>query len=239
MPRVNFNTKANFDAAYDIGGEPEGHPNTRPEVRLHYHRAVMRPLAFQQADALVAALNLTVDSRIVLVGAGFGWSMERFQQLGILNVVGTDTSPYIQNNKSTTETTELRQEISRTGLDPDAARGATLLARYLDGGTRTALATRILNETLSTNQSRQNVRGALGGNPDWVISEEVISTLTDAEATTLSNNMRGMPGNVSVAHLTTTTRDGQDPAYNWKTLEQWKTLLPNDTFIETGTYRVL
>jgi len=42
-----------------------------------------------------------------------------------------------------------------------------------------------------------------------------------------------------VGHYVVTTRPGMDPIYNQKTLEEWKALVPADTFIQAGSGRAL
>lgn len=91
-------TKALFDLAYDFGAEPDGHPNTREEIRLHYERAALWPDMVRRAGFFAQHFGLTSTSRVLLVGAGFGWTVEALGNLGV-RAIGTDTSPYVQANK--------------------------------------------------------------------------------------------------------------------------------------------
>jgi hypothetical protein len=240
MPLINFETKADFDDAYRIGAEPNGHPNTRPEIKLHYNRKVIRPIALRNVTNLIRVLSLVPTNAIVLVGVGFGWSIEVFLSLGFSRVIGTDTSLYIQGSKFLSEETDLRFAISAVGLDPDRGEGNSLLNSFLDGGSRTTEAARVLSEDLSTESSRNTIKSTLPIVPNWVITENVLSTLSDVEAVGLSNRLHLLDTNIKVAHLDTTIKpSGQDPRYNWKTLDDWSLLLPNDIFIDNSDFRVI
>mgnify|MGYP000412558308 CR=1 FL=1 len=76
MPRKTYNTKSDFDADYDIGVEPEGHPNTRPKIRMGYARASMMPFATNRAAKLVELFAWPLNTKILIVGAGYGFTAE-------------------------------------------------------------------------------------------------------------------------------------------------------------------
>ena len=84
---------------------------------------------------------------------------------------------------------------------------------------------------------------AVQGSISFVITETVLESLEDAEATALSVAGHAFPGQVNVIHmvytLSATNPDAQDPAFNWKTLADWKLLIPADVFIDASTYEVL
>ncbi len=239
MPFKTWDNKEDWDAAYSIGAEGKwGHPSTRPEVRLHYNRASQLPYARNRANGIVQALGWQPTDRIVLVGAGFGWTVEALEELGFTNVVGSDVSRYIQDNKALTEEQEINAAISAVGLNPNVGEGAALKAKLYDGGNRTRTSKGIFNEGLGTPGSRKKIARALGGEPDWALSESVLESLTDAEAQDISAKVHSWT-NAIIAHFVVTLGGQQDPGYNWKTLEDWKALLPADTFIEAGSFRVL
>ena len=104
---VPLETKADWDAQYAIGAEGAwGHPNTRPEVTLNYHRFVILPLARTHAAGLSGALGLVNGSRVVVVKSGFGWILEALAERGV-SAVGTDLSSYIQAAKAANEDADL------------------------------------------------------------------------------------------------------------------------------------
>ncbi len=243
MPHKDWNLKATWDAAYSFGVEGDtGHPNTRPEVRLHYHRFIKRPDAVIHAEKFAAALGwVPPGPPIVIVGAGFGWTDEALEDLGFDRVVGLDLSTYIQDNHGGTEESEIDAEIAAVGLDPAVKEGATLKAKLFDGGTRGRSTRGVKNESGKNGASRGRIKQALGlsGNQkvDWVLTEAILESLDDTEAAEVSTIAYNYANNV--AHFIYPLRPTQDSGFNWKTLEDWKALLPADTFIEAGTYRVL
>ena len=250
MPLKTWDTKADWDAAYSFGAEGDtGHTNTRAEVRLHYHRSFKAGAnSLNHATRLAAALGWTVPGpTILIVGAGFGWTAEALEDLGFATVVGTDTSTYIQNNKDLNEDTEIDVEITAVGLDPSTGEGLEiknrLIARGGGVGNRSRNSRGVLNEDGSNGGSRGRIKQALGlqGNEriEWVVSESLIESLTDTEVISGSNDM-GIIGNNSAHFFYPLRANGnQLSGFNWKTLENWKLLIPDDTFVEAGSYRVL
>lgn len=249
MPLKDWNLKSTWDSAYRFGAEGDtGHPNTRDEVVLHYNRAIKRPDADVHAQKLADALGWVAPGPSILIfGCGFGWTVEALEDLGFLTVVGVDTSIFIQGNKDLTEETEIDEAIIAAGLDPNVGTGfydgpavkARLLARGGGMGNRSRSSRGVLNESGNNGGSRGRIKQALGlqGNEriEWVVSEAVLSSLTDAEAIVGSNDLAIISNNT--AHFVHKFKPGGDPGFNWKTLEEWKLLLPSDTFVEAGTYR--
>lgn len=244
MPLITYNTKADFDNAYRIGAEPEGRPNNRPEIKLHYNRAVLFPLHEKRAAKLVEIFNWPTDTNILIVGAGYAWTAEVLEtDYGYTNIVTTDTSNWIQSNQDTTEEADIDAAIQAVGLDPATGDGLTkknrILGRGRGPGNRRRHSRSIQNEALNNNGSRNRIRSVLG-DIQVGITEEVITTLTDQEVTTISGWVDNINPNIDRIHLTTVRQvKGQDEGYNWKTLAEWKLLLPNDTFVSLNSWEVL
>src|SRR3990167_4428644 len=159
MPFKTWDTWADYQGAYDIGAEPDGHPNTRAEVRLSYHRTVMFPIARDHAVNVARVLAWQPADKIVVIGCGFGWMVEvLINELGFTNVVGTDVSLYVQSNKGGTEEADINAALQTVGLNPLLGDGATVKGRLFDGGPRTRVT--ILNESAKTAQSRHSIRQA-------------------------------------------------------------------------------
>lgn len=240
MPK-DFNTKQAFDESYRIGAEPGGHPAGRREVKLGYCRAVMLPYARARAGGIVAAMGWDAPwPRLVIVGGSFGWLGEMLEtEHGFTQVVSTDVSRYVQAEKDNTEEADIDAALVAVGLDPTVGEGAMVKGRLFDGGNRTRASRGVVNENLKTGGSRNRVKNLLGGGVDWVLSENVLENLADAEVVTASAPLRQL--GAGVVHLITPLRPGQtqDPDFNWKTLEGWKVLLPADTIVEIGSFRVL
>lgn len=236
MPFRSWATKADWESAYDVSAEPWGHPNTRAEVRLSYHRAVFMPWFRWAMPKLVAALSLKTTDRIALIGCGFGWGIEVLGEMGFASVVGTDTSAYIQASKGSTEEADINAKIVGVGLDPARGAGAELKAKLWDGGTRSRVASRILNEDLASVQSRRRLRDFLAG-LDWIITEGVVESLTDTEAKTLSTRAHQVT-DAQIAHRITVPATAG--TYNPKTtLAEWNSVLPNDICVGIPTWEVL
>jgi len=231
-------TKEMFDLAYDFNAEPEGHPNTRPGIRLHYNRYVMYPELLRRAQFFVSHFNLTAADRILVVGAGFGWTVEALQGMG-LTVIGTDISPYIIGNKDLSEDSEISAAITAVGLSPTSGEGLAHFNRLRGDGVRSRGT--VLNEDSSSNQSRNRVKAALGSSPTIAITEDVLTSLSDAECVGLQTQILKYAPTLRVCHFVTELANPNPPfSFNSKTIEEWKALFPTATIVADGyTYKVL
>ena len=256
MPYKTYSTKADYDSEYDVGAEDLWpRPTSRPEIRLRYSRLVLMPYVRQRAVGIANAMGWTAPGPIlVIVGAGFSWLTEAFEtELGFTSIVGVDVSPYIQSAKDQPASDDLDDAILAVGLNPATGEGLArknlILSTYdPGGGNRTRSSRTVLAEDGKTNQSRNRIRQALGlsGNaqPDWLLSENVIERMTDAEIVADSASLRAWVPQVAhyvqprdARHLPGPDANGHD--WNAKTAEEWKLLLPNDTIIEAETFRRL
>lgn len=243
MPLVDWNLKATWDAMYSIGAEGlDGHPNTRPEVRLHYHRSAMGGIISRRAAELGIKLGpAQFNKRVLIVGGGFGWLADEMRNEGFNNLLVTDTSAYVQAEKDNTDEVEIRAQITAAGLDPDAGRGAALLARHQRAGARRGTED-VLDADICLAAGRSDVTAILG-NPQIVITEQVLESLSNAEAITFSGCCSAFAGPQDVYHLVETlhsTNPGaQDPTFNLKSLADWKLLIPVDRFIDVRTFEIL
>jgi len=225
-------TKELFDLAYNVSAEPGGHPASRAEVRLHYNRAALYPTMLARAQRFIEVLALTPADRIVVVGCGFGWTVEALQSLG-MTVVGCDISAHVQSSKNATEDTEVDDAVRAAGLDPMAGDGLTVATRLKDGGPRARVA--VLNEDSTSNQSRNRVKTVLGSNPTVVITEDVVISLTDTECAALQTNIARYATGVRVVHYLTELANPNPPFnFNSKTAEEWKAIFPTSTIIAVG-----
>ena len=228
-------TKALFDLAYDFNAEPDGHPNTRAEIRLHYNRYVLFPEMLRRAQYFIAQFSLTPASRVLIVGAGFGWTAEALTSLGV-PCIGTDISAYIQNNKTVSEDVEIRDAIAAVGLDPMSSVGLAHFSRLRGDGIRTRA--NVMAEDHATNASRNRVKNALGG-ITLCITEDLVTSLTDSECATARGFIEKF--GVPMCHLITEFANPNPPfGFNSKSLETWKATFPADTVVADGyTYRSL
>ena len=230
-------TKELYDLAYESNAEPDGHPNNRPGIRLHYNRYVMYPEMLRRAQQLVQILGLTLADRILIVGCGFGWTAEALAGMGY-TVVGTDVSSYIQNNKTLSEDTEISDAITAVGLSPSSGEGLLHFNRLKGDGQRTKVP--ILNEDSMSNASRNRVKRALG-DATVAITEDLVTSLSDAECAQLQNAIEQYANGIRVVHFLTEFANPNAPFFfNSKSLEDWKLIFPTSTVIADGyIFRVL
>lgn len=234
-PLIDYSLWSTWQALYDLDAEPDLGPVFRPHVRLSYHRTVLMRLAEDQAQAYIRVLGWQTAQKIGFIGCGFGWTVERLvNNHGFTNIVGADTSTFVQTNKSGTEEADINAAIVAIGLSPLVGDGAAIKAKLFDGGPRSRVP--ILNQSGATAQSRAAIKQAAGGNLDIAFTEDVLEAWSDADCQVISAAMHQLAP--VVQHLVTTL-DNQEVPGNWKTLAQWKALLPNDTFLQAGTYQVL
>ena len=248
MPLQDWNLKATFDGAYGFNAESDGHPITRAGVRLRYHHGAMSNIA-----ATVAAYfdnyfgPAAYNQRFVIVGGGFGWIAGELLDRGFTNIVVGETSTYILAEMDNSDEQEVRDACSTVGLDPNGARADELVSRWARPGVprrrRKGVAedVLILDADISTSAGRTALRSAVGGNPQIVVSEEVIGCLDDAEAIQFAAYCQAWGGQQTVVHLVTPLMpdNPQDAGYNWKTLAEWKLLIPSDIFIDAVTGEVV
>src|SRR3990172_3888577 len=111
-PLYDFSTKAAWDALYEIGAEGAwGHPASRAEVTLNYHRFVLMPYVREHAKQLRTALGGTNATPLIVVHPGFGWILEALGETGMASVVGATTSAYIQAEKGENEDADVRAAV--------------------------------------------------------------------------------------------------------------------------------
>ncbi len=230
--------KTLYDLAYEYDAEPDGHPNTRDFIRLHYHRYVLFPEMLKRAKFFIQQFGLTAASRVLVVGCGFGWTVEALSSLGI-PAVGTDLSAYIQGNKTLTEDGDIDAAIRLVGLDPTNGEGLTHFNRLRGGGIRTLAS--ILNEDSTTAASRNRVKLAFDSTISLIITEDLVTSLTDAENAALQTNIVKYGSTIPICHFLTEFANPNPPFnFNSKSIDQWKLVFPTATIIADGyTYRVL
>jgi len=226
-----MDTKADFDAAYSFRVERYfgGHPNTRAEVRVNYHRWSMAPILNTMWVKLAPTLNIASTEKVLIVGAGFGWGIEAFINETGAETVGIDISTYINTEKDNTEEVELRAAISAVGLDPDVGRGLELMGHIFDGNPRKDASVIVLDENMQTNQSRQAIKAALSNNwPSVCILENIIEETTlDAEIIQVNNAVNLFAGSQRVIWVTN--------RQSGRTLQQLQTLTGSEVISTSGS----
>jgi hypothetical protein len=156
--------------------------------RLHYHPHTIKPEKVALAQRLVDHFNdigdpLLGTDKILIVGGAFGWLGEALEDLvpGLYHIT-CDLSTYVQDNKDLSPDDELIESINAEGLDETAGIGLQLFNWFSDLNPRSRQGSRVLQEDLSTNQSRNRVRQAFNNQPpDRAITEETWQVLSPAE----------------------------------------------------------
>lgn len=240
-----WDDKATFDQFYRSGAERWGHPNTRPQIQLNYHwYPIVQYQTASYAPQLVTVLGINPGDGVILVGCGFNGTGAGLTAAGV-NVIGTDISTYIQNEKANTEEAEIRAACVAAGVDPDVdliigpSGNADVdpLDLFLEGG-RAAPAARgkgeILDQELRTRGSRNAVLNKFEADfPNasirFIISEELLNSITDAEADLVASYMHdgASEWGSTVVHMLSPLQTGktQAPELNWKTYAGWRAWL--------------
>ena len=196
-------TKADFDANYSFRCErylPSVIQTGRSEVRLNYHSAFMSPILANRWDNIIPSiLNILSTDKVVVVGSGFGWGVDKLIELTGCTAVGVDISDYIETAKTTDENADLIAAIQLVGLDETVDRGLEVYNAYATTGARTISV--VLKEDMLSNRSRNEVKKALGNAaPDYIITEDMIQELSDTEIAAWVTEAEKLPG-ATIVHI--------------------------------------
>lgn len=229
-----------FDEMYEINGEPWGHPGTRPGIKLHYHKFVMKNAIKNKAIEMLSLPGMASINTIAVVGGAFGWTVEAIEESGRTAIV-VDTSDYIVNNFGGTEENELREHIQAAGLDPDIdtiqGPSGPINPLVLYGAFTSRSSGNLEPQDLTTNGSRNAVRQALGNQLDAILTEDVLPGLDDLEAVEFISNVdatRQNPADTVIHMVTPIIKGGvaTDPRLNQKTILEWKNLADINGFTD-------
>ena len=248
MPHQDWNLKATFDGAYSaIIHSPPGE-HTGVSIYVHYLRSMFRGFSASIAAHFNNYLGpAAYNKRFVIVGGGFGWVADELLTLGFTNIVVTEISTYILDNMDLDDETEIRDAAEVAGYNRNSVGVDSLVAEYARAGVPRRRRGQgvddvpIINADISTSAGRTAIKNAVGGNPQIVVTEDIMPGLLDAEAIALAADCQAFGGQQSVAHLVSTLQPerDQDTDYNWKTLAGWKLLIPSDIWIDAATGEVL
>lgn len=234
-----FDTKADWDDLYEIGAEGAwGVPAGRSEVQLQYHRFVLKPAHRNDANNIARVLGWDSNTHVMIYHCGFCWISEVLNnELGI-DATSIQQSAYIQDSKSSNEDVDLTTNIEAVGLDTNVGDGLTIFNAFRNSGLpRSSRPTDILDETLDTVTSRQNLRTRLGQNYE-VVTYEALCSLDDAEVVALGARL-DRATNGRITHFIFTGTDvsicSPTPCFTFRSLDRLKELLPNHGFIDRQT----
>jgi hypothetical protein len=235
--------KTLFDSFYSVRAWEHGVRNQPRIPRHHYNWFVQTQGQFARLKRNVAALTggpgWAQLTDIAIIGGGFGWTAELLLEADpTLNIINVETSPHCVNQLATSEEADLRQYLIDDGLDPDnvdylvdpndysrTLTNAEAWAYWLrSDGQRGS--TTLLDNDLSTNGQRRDVKQALGNNIDALVTEIALDALsTEAEIDNFLDNVEQTRPNpaCTVVHLTEYTPDSL--GYISKPLADWRAYL--------------
>lgn len=125
----------------------------------------------------------------------------------------------------------IAEEWSNSGFGPICPVDTSL---WIHSNTSTESAITIYNFDLNTQLGREYALASVGLGPNdkatWAITEDMIACLTDNENLELAANLRLIANNV--VHWTTIPYDFNTlQVHNWKTKQDWETLLSPDIIV--------
>jgi len=240
MPIQDWTLQSTWDNAYKIKADEligDGKGSLTNPLRTHYHNFIVKNAVGRTMQRLVAKLNIVIGSRIVVIGAGFGWSVEWLNANGYI-AIAVDPNQYLIDKAPTSEETEITTLIDAKGRDKNELRidpSDQIEKPLLDilvrqDGKRTSET--LIDEDMKNNGSRRAVWNQLSKNMDYVITENMLSTLSDAELIDVADNLdkfKKLQANVPIIHLDTwmDTSGRFDTGYNWKTGPEWRAFFDN------------
>jgi hypothetical protein len=216
MPLKTWNDKATFDAAYLLRLD-DGSIARYQRDGLFSQTDPRHDYVTPEWSRILAHFAWPTSVNLLVLGCGFGWSVEYLRAQGYTNAWGSDPSTYIQAEKANTDS---RGKVNST--DP----------------------TRVRSED-PVNERANLLKNTIGQNARWnvIVTERLLSSLTDTEIITYAALLRAtnfLETGGRIVHIETPTpRRNVDSTMNWKTLAEWKTLLPLDSIVRSGGAEIL
>lgn len=237
--------KALFDELYTSKPWTTGYRFTgqpRPPF-FHYHWYGNQNGVNHRISGLLSQPGFASLTDVAVIGGAFGWLAEALVANGI-NAFSVDTSDYIVANEDVSEEAELRAALTAQGFDPDDL-GARVLFVKEDGsvasesevwaawlradGKRTSIP--VEQEDMSTNGSRNKVRQRAQGTLDAVLDEYAMESCEDdTESLQLAERCEQVRPNPACTVVHMISGAGGDPRMNFKSGEDWRTLLDANGF---------
>jgi hypothetical protein len=231
VPIGDWDDPATWDQYYTLLPRRITKPATETDITMHYCRCGLYHTFVALADKVESALGWTPPGGTVLIyGCAYGWMIEALEAKGYTRVVGADPSGYIQGRHDQTEEADVDAAITAAGMDPATGRGALHKAGLYgdDPGPRGRSSRGVKDEEGITVGSRNRLKSAVGlgsqDDFDWVLSENLIESLTDAEIAQVLPHYDAI--GLNSVHIISVTDPSKpvDPG-NWKTTAQWRAFL--------------
>lgn len=218
MPKVLYDTQAEYDGVYKIRIRDPAHPKFGQ--KLSYTREAMArskgPYDDVMTEYITRAAQLTalfpigLTDRIIMAGSGLGFTIEAFKDLGFANIWGIDNSTYINSIKGT----EARGDVE------------------------------IIDETFrNTPQLSVKLTQVTGSNQfDWIITESILESYDDgAEMDEILDVAElgledGLPLS-NIIHMIFPI-PGIGIQFNQKTLFDWQAIRDTHTFVDYVRWKI-
>lgn len=168
----------------------------------------------QRWSALVSNFGIQPTDRVLVVGCAFGYLMDAANEAGHTLIWGIDNSPYVSAAKG------IEASGNQIIVEEDI--------RGIGGRLRNILRSQTGDDVF-----------------DWVITEDVVACYRVDDSEGANNNVlnlapllenllyNGLPSS-RVVHITSVAREpglGGDSALTWLTLEEWKSLVPANSWM--------
>lgn len=212
MPKILFDTQAEYDGVYRIRMRDPAHPKFGQ--KLSYTREAMARSKGPYDDNMTAYIerftNLTalfplgLTDRIIFAGCGLGFTIEQFIDGGFTNIWGLDNSTYI-----------------------DAVKGAEARGDVT-----------IINQQWKTSgQLSAKLTIATGSNQfKWIITESVLESYDDGAEMDeiLDVSELGLEAGEPLSNIIHMVypSPGVGLQFNLHTLAEWKAIRPAHTFVD-------
>lgn len=178
-------------------------------------------LYIERLTALEQGVRLNRDTDILVVGCGFGYLVEVALDLGSTRMWGTDTSPWIQEEKAT----EARSDVALRIFDID------------------------ITDSDASDQFKTAI-GSGNGKFSWIVTEQVVESLDGgtelAPFLDACDALRSGPGGVChifTGRLPDNPRTGRSPhdltmGLQWRTMEEWLAFRPSHYWLNVHGFAV-
>ncbi len=202
MPRVVWDAAA-FDTYYRGSTDTDDHPN--PADRGYGQRMNRDAMFGKRFRVLTTEFNMLATDRILVVGCGFGYLIERFHDAGYANVWGIDSSDDIEARKGV----ESRGDVLWVSDEMTGVGRVRAAMRNLTGDDEFDW---IITESMLESYEDNEVQTILN------VCE---GALTGSDQS-------------HIIHIVVTKEDpaapGYAPAFNWKTIAVWNLLSPSHSW---------
>lgn len=230
---VPRSTWYDWHSLYSFPCELWGHPSDRPEVRLSYHRAVLLRHIGSYTAKLIQITGIVQTSRVLVVGAAFGWTAEILRDqhgLAADRVATVDPSAYIGLARGETEEADINGVIAGVGMDLADGYSKWLKGQFFDGGARCRTpfsASRLENQSAANAVKSMFPSSAV----DVVLTDDgYLNYHDDAQIAEIFAAVDRV-GAAKVWHVTYSDWE----MGNSKTVDQFKSLKPTHEFVDFNT----